>query len=239
LEGQVRRSLLVVAILLMVFGFTTSAYAKDPDDAEKDFRKSFPNFKVDSFKGTPAKEIYEVVSADQIFYFSADGYLFAGEMISKDGQSMTAQRRNEMMAAKAKELPLEKALKIGNGKKVVVEFTDPLCPFCRRAYESLSKRTDITQYVFFFPLEQIHPEARKMAKYVLCSSNPAAAFDEIMSGKLEGKKFELLGSCKEEILDEQIKVAQKVGIRGTPNFFINGKYIVGADMPLIDKVLAD
>jgi len=56
------------------------------------------------------------------------------------------------VAKLAKTLPLEKAVKIGDGKKVVIEITDPDCPFCRTASEYFSKKTDVIRYVFFAPL---------------------------------------------------------------------------------------
>jgi thiol:disulfide interchange protein DsbC len=75
---------------------------------------------------------------------------------------------------------------------------------------------------------------------VLCASNPGQAYDEVMSGKLDGRKPELPAGCnKEGILNEHIKVGQRVEVRGTPAFFVNGKFISGANMPLIEKLLAE
>lgn len=234
------KRLTVLAACLMVFTLLSSALGVDSKSAEKDLRKTFPEFSFDSFRESPVKDIYEIVAGDQIFYFSPDGYLFFGEIWFKDGVSITAKRKEEMVAAKAKELPLDKALKIGSGKKVVVEFTDPDCPFCRKAHEYLSKRADITRYVFFFPLGEIHPDAGEKAKYVLCAANPVQAYDEVMSGKLDGTKPMLPPGCKkEEILNEHIKAGQKAGVRGTPAFFVNGKFVSGANMPLIEKLLAE
>jgi thiol:disulfide interchange protein DsbC len=230
----------VLAACLLSFALLSSAHGEDSQKAEKDLRNAFPQFSFDSFRESPVKDIYEIIAGDQIFYFSPEGYLFFGEIWSKDGVSITARRKEEVMAAKAKELPLDKAVKIGSGKNVVVEFTDPDCPHCRKAYEYLSKRSDITRYVFFFPLDEIHPEASGKAKYVLCAGNPGQAYDEVMSGKLDGRKPELPAGCnKEGILNEHIKVGQRVGVRGTPAFFVNGTFISGANMPLIEKLLAE
>ena len=209
-------------------------------NAEKNLKKTFPQFSFDSFRESPVKDMYEIVAGDQIFYFSPDGYLFFGELWSKEGISVTARRKEEVMAARAKELPLEKAVRIGSGRNVVVEFTDPDCPHCRKAYEYLAKRTDITHYVFFFPLEQLHPDAAEKAKYVLCAENPGQAYGEVMSGKLDGTHPELPAGCdKEGILNEHIKAGKKVGVRGTPAFFVNGTFISGANMPRIEKLLAE
>jgi thiol:disulfide interchange protein DsbC len=39
------------------------------------------------------------------------------------------------MALSAETLDLDKALRIGTGKTTVIEFTDPDCPYCRKAYQ--------------------------------------------------------------------------------------------------------
>ncbi|HEX8949607.1 MAG TPA: DsbC family protein, partial [Dissulfurispiraceae bacterium] len=207
--------------------------------------KSFPKLKAESIRETQAEGIYEVVVTTngqiQIMYYSPQGYIFTGDMWSKDLDiSLTAQRKDEIMAARGKDLQLDKALKIGNGKKTVIEFIDPQCPFCRLVYEGISKRPDVTQYVFFFPLERIHPKGIRMAKYVLCSDNPGNAFDEVMRGKLDEKELELPPGCdKNDGLEQQIKEGRKIGINGTPAFFINGKFVAGTNaLPLVQKLLS-
>jgi thiol:disulfide interchange protein DsbC len=234
------RRVSILAACLLVFALLSSAYGDDIKGAEKGLRKTFPQFSFESFKESPVKNIYEIVAGDQIFYFSPDGYLFFGEIWSKDGVSVTARRREEVMAAKARELPLDKAIKIGRGRNVVVEFTDPDCPFCRKAYEELSKRDDLTQYVFFFPLGEIHPDSGKKARYVLCAADPAQAYNDVMRGKLDGKKLAFPAGCnKDRILEGHIRLGQRVGVRGTPAFFVKGRFVSGANMPLIEKLLSE
>ena len=63
-------------------------------------------------------------------------------------------------------LDLTKAVKIGNGKTMVIEFTDPDCPFCRKAEAYLQKRTDLTRYIFFIPLKS-HPASKGKVQYIL------------------------------------------------------------------------
>jgi len=54
------------------------------------------------------------------------------------------------VSAAAADLDLSKALVIGNGPKTVIEFTDPDCPFCRKAASYFANRTDVTKYVFLY-----------------------------------------------------------------------------------------
>ena len=232
---------------LLLFAFMSAAYGADEPTTpgtdvkaiEHDLKQTFPQFRFDGFRKTPITGIYEIDAGSQIFYFSPQGYLFFGELYSKDGVNITAQRRSELMAAKVKDLPLGYAIKIGSGKKTVIEFADPVCPFCRRAYEHLAKRKDITLYVFLFPLAQIHPQAMAMSRYILCSPDPAKALGEAMSGGLDGKNLGVPAGCgKANVLTEDIEAGKKVGVMGTPAFFINGRFVNGANLPLIDKLLA-
>ena len=227
---------------LLFFAFMSVAYGAAAPDAkaiEQDLKQTFPQFRFDGFRKTPITGIYEIDAGSQIFYFSPHGYLFFGELYSKDGVNITAQRRSQLMAAKVKDLPLGDAIKIGSGKKTVIEFADPVCPFCRRAYEHLAKRKDITLYVFLFPLAQIHPQAMAMSRYILCSSDQAKAFGQAMAGELDGRNLDITAGCgKANVLNEDIEAGKKAGVMGTPAFFINGRFVNGANLPLIDKLLA-
>ncbi len=235
-----RKFLVFTVCFLLLFASMSVVYGADAQTPEQDLKKTFPQFKFDSFRETPVKGIYEIISGGQVFYFSPQGYLFFGEIWSKDGIDITAKRKLELMAARAKDLPLDKAIRIGNGKKTVVEFADPECPFCRKAYEHLAKRKDITQYVFLFPLAQIHPQAMEISKYILCSADPGMTYDQVMRGELDSKKLQIPAGCdKEDILNEDIEAGKKAGINGTPAFFINGKFVNGANLPLIDKLLGE
>ncbi len=213
--------------------------------AEEEFKKSFPNIKFDSMNPTAIKGVYEVVVGDKVAYFAPDpGYLIVGEIRDKNGVSITAKRReqltaikNEAVAARAKNLPLDKAVKIGDGKNTVIEFTDPDCPYCRKASEFLAKKADLTRYIFFMPLP-MHPDAANKAKYVLCQEDRGKAYEEAMTGKLDSKKYE---QCKKPEVDDLMKLykeqAMKMEINSTPFFIVNGKVISGFDTPRIEEAL--
>lgn len=224
----------LILIVTMTAGFSA---AKDNLKSETDsLKKSFPNLRADSVSESPVKGLYEVVAGNQIFYFSPEGYLMFGELWTKDGKNLTAEIREKIVAEKVKKIPLDKALKIGSGPHQVIEFTDPDCPFCRRVDEFLSKRTDITRYVFFFPLRKIHPEAEKKALYILSHKEKENAFREVFSGSMDGKPIpqEENGSRQ---LEEMEQVAQGFGVQGTPAIWIDGTAVNGADMPRIAALL--
>lgn len=219
---------------------TLKQQASVEEKIEDTFKKTFPRVPFDSIKTTNMKGVYEVWRGSDLIYFMADpGYLFIGDIISKDGRSLTEEKKAELASAKAKNLPLEKAIKIGNGKNTIVEFTDPDCPYCRKASEFLEQKKDlVTRYVFFFPLP-MHPDAENKVKYVFCAEDKAKAYEDAMKGKLDDQKY---AKCDKpeavELLKVHKELANSVGINGTPFFIVNGKKAVtGANTPEIEAAL--
>jgi thiol:disulfide interchange protein DsbC len=220
--------------LTMIAGF--SAATENLKTETDSLKKSFPNLRVDSVTESPVKGLFEVVAGNQVFYFSPEGYLMFGELWNKEGKNLTAEVREKVLAEKVKNIPLDKALKIGSGPRQVIEFTDPDCPYCRRVDEFLSKRTDVTRYVFFFPLRKIHPDAEKKARYILSHKEKGNAFREVFSGSMDGKPVPQEEN-KSSQLDEMEKVAQSIGVQGTPAIWIDGTAVNGADIPRISALL--
>ena len=210
--------------------------------AKETINKMFPNFTIDGIRESVIDGLYEISANGQIFYFSPKGYLVFGQIMSKDGKNITADRQAEIAAAKLKDLSLDKAIKIGSGKNKVIEISDPDCPYCRKASEIFADRKDVTRYVFLYPLTQIHPDAEKKCKYILCSKDTAEAYEEVFTGKMDGKDLTLKADCEKkatEKLNSHKEAANKLGIRGTPAFFINGKFVAGANKQLIEQLLKE
>lgn len=230
----------VFAAMFLPMFMLSACLANDAKEAEQQLRAQMPNLQIDSVSVTDMDGIYEVVAGNNIFYYHPKtGNILFGEVWSKLGQSITGNRRAEIVKSKLKiiDQQIDKAVKIGNGKNVVVEFTDPDCPFCRRGYEYFSTRDDVTRMVFFFPLP-IHPDAENKSKYVLCAKDKEEAYKEAMTGRLDNKKYEVCDSVEvEEVLKAHKETAAKLGITGTPAYVVNGELIVGADIQRIEHLL--
>lgn len=140
-----------------------------------------------------------------------------------------------------------------NAPVTIVEFSDFQCPFCSRAVgtveEVMKAYPDKVRLVFRqFPLE-FHKQAPKAAEAALCANDQGKFWQ--MHDKLFGnqKALEvpaLKGYAKElgldtakfdKCLDSGEKAAvvkadqadgQKLGVNGTPAFFINGILLSGA-----------
>jgi thiol:disulfide interchange protein DsbC len=235
-------SLLSVVVMLGIAG--VSLAASDAVKPEAAFRAAFPQVPLDSISPTEIPGLYEVVFSGQniLYYYPAKDMILTGELVGKDLKSRTAEHREALAAVSAtkavkvaQELPKEKAVKIGDGKKIVIEFTDPDCPYCRKASEYFTKRTDVTRYVFFAPLA--HPGAITKVEYILGAENKPEAYDSMMLGQEIPASAKPASAAVKALAQEHLAMARKVGIQGTPTFFINGVQVVGTDTKKFDELL--
>jgi len=232
------KQITVAGLMLLIMAAAGFSMANDEVRTEKEnLMKSFPNLRVDGFRESPLKGLYEITAGEQVFYFSPEGYLIFGEIWTQAGKNLTAEMREKVVSERLRSLPLDKALKIGNGPKKVIEFTDPDCPYCRKVDNFLSKRTDVTRYVYFVPLRRIHPDAEKKVRYILSQTDRDKAFHEVFEGALDGKPISIADGMQQQQLEEMEKVAAGLGVRGTPALWIEGAHVNGADIQRITGLL--
>jgi thiol:disulfide interchange protein DsbC len=213
------------------------------------FKRDFPDVTLTKIEESGIEGLYEVTTGISIAYYApANSRIIFGQLFDKTGKNITAEKRQILISRQEEEtaklidaLPLDKAIRIGSGKNVVVEFTDIDCPYCRKVEEFFKNRHDITRYIFLFPLEQLHPQSLAKSREVLCSKDPARAYKAAMEGELD--KADLKGcSSKEKAIDlilaEYKTTGEKMGISGTPMMWVNKKQVTGADTRQIEKYLA-
>lgn len=235
---NIRLKAFLTLCVLMVIMTGAPLQAATPEES---FRKSFPKYTLDSITPTAVTGVYEIVVSGKIAYYApGPEYLFTGAIITPDGKNLTQERNIELQGRKFKDLPLEKALKIGSGPHTVIEITDPDCPFCRTASAFFSGRNDVTRHIFLYPLSSIHPNAEAKVRQIFCADDRARAYEEAMAGKLDDMKFT---PCKNDEADNLLKAHKEIGDRigvagtGTPLFLIDGQIVNGANIPLIEKIL--
>jgi thiol:disulfide interchange protein DsbC len=230
---------------VVLFGemFTRDWKNKTDEMRSRLMTSAFKNTEFDQARTRSSVDgLYEVVSGQNIIYYDPKtGARLVGEMYTKDGRNLTVESRDKATAKAAlKELPLDKAIKIGKGKNTVIMFTDPECPFCRKIEEYFKDRKDITRYIYLLPLEQLHPKSMDKSKIIMCSPDKMKAFLEAMSGSLDTGE---LKPCSDEkvavVLNDNKSMAQKLGIQGTPYLIVNGVAVRGADTKRIDELLVD
>lgn len=237
-----KRTLITIFLLAIVPLTLYGAYSR-PDgqnavDAETLFAKAYPEMSVLSAMPTSVPGIYEVVlEGDQIVYFvPATGHLLVGSLWSPLKQNLTEERTRRLRSDRIRNLPLDKAVRIGSGDHVIIAVTDPDCPYCRKGDQFLNGRSDVTSYVFFMPLA-IHPQAEKKVEYILSSRTPARAYTEVMSGAWDNRS---LPTCDGRAqLAEHRRITARLGITATPAYWIDGEFIAGADIARMKSLLDD
>ncbi len=226
-------------LALFFFLFLPACVAAKNSSPEEMFKKSFPDRSFESITATSIKGIYEVYTGKQLYYYAPEAdVLIYGNIITKEGISLSRESYLKKMTSKMAKLPLDSALKIGEGKNVIVEFLDPDCFYCRESYKFLSPRKDVTVYLFFYPLSQL---SEKKIQHILCSSDRIKTYEEVMKGKFDNN--EQLDVCKdakaEEIIKTHKKLAAQIGISSTPFFYIKGQAIGGFEAPVFEQLLKD
>lgn len=227
-----------LAAYLMIGGAACAASRNAEPQAQETLRKLFPKIKYTNFVKTEIDGLYEVTTEGRIIYFHPKtGYLFVGDLVTNDGRSITRERmameRFKLLTAE----DLKKAIKVGSGKHTVVEVTDPDCSFCRKMHSYWEMRKDVTRYIFFKPLD-MHPDAVKKALYILASPDMEKALFEVYSGKLDSNRAELDKPRDDKgRLAAQKDVVEKLQVEGTPTFWVDGKFVNGSNIPLIEKYI--
>ncbi len=203
------------------------------------FSEIYNGAKVDRLEKGPLAGLYEVTVKDSVIYFQPEsGLVFIGDVLDKKRINLTAEKRKAIMIRRLEALPLATAVKIGNGPKKVIEFSDPDCPFCRKTFQFFKDRKDVTRFVFLFPVEELHPRAKAKSLYILCADDKAKAYKEILSGGLDVGVIPICtDSNVAKVLDEHIAIARSLGVTGTPFLGIMGETIQGADMDRIALLL--
>lgn len=139
-------------------------------------------------------------------------------------------------ASAADPINLDKALRIGTGKTTVIEFTDPDCPYCRKAYQYFLTRPDVTLYIYFNPLSS-HQNARQKAQYILSADDRERAYAEVMSGLYDSAPPTSITEKGKKLLEEQTAIARNMGIVEVPVFMVYGRIIKGFERGKFESVL--
>lgn len=136
----------------------------------------------------------------------------------------------------------------------IVEFSDFECPYCKQTTSVLDRLIDshgdrVRLVYRQYPLDSIHPHARKAAEASLCAQEQGRFWDmhdrmfvSQRSLGIEGLKAlaldigldtEAFSSCLDsgrhgDAVEVDFQAGQKLGVERTPAFFINGRYMSGA-----------
>ena len=174
-----------------------------------------PGTPVDEVRPAPMAGVWEVRSGRNLFYTVRGRYLLVGHIYDpKRGEDLTAKRLAELDRVDFARLPLSLAVVSGpkDARLRLAVFDDPDCPYCRRLERWLSGMRDVRVYRFLFPLESLHPNARRHAEAIWCAGDRMEALRAVM---LEGKDLSPPAGCDAPV-DEIAELGGRLGVMGTP-----------------------
>ena len=118
---------------------------------------------------------------------------------------------------------------------MVIEFTDPDCPFCRQAEAYFRGKPGVTRYIFFIPLSS-HPASKGKVQYILSARDKARAYQEVL-GNFDPKKLAEITPEGIKLQKEHQEIARANKMTSTPSFMIYGRIIVGFDLNRLEQLL--
>lgn len=234
------RKLGIAISLMLVCGIASAAGSKTSTKPSNDVKKEivalekrlatkYPNTKFASVTASPIAGVYEVVAGKNLMYTDVAGkyFLFGSIFDMEAGTDLSADRRAALTAVDVKSLPIEDALVFvkGNGTHKIYVFSDPDCPYCKRAEQELTQfHGDITIYTFMMPLTSLHPNAETISESIWCSSDRNQAWlDYMLNGKVPDQR-----NCDNPIQRNK-QLGSSLNINGTPTFIDeDGKVLPGA-----------
>jgi len=162
----------------------------------------------------------------QLFYSDSSGaYLIEGSLHDlRANRNLTEDRMRRLNAIKVESLPLDLAVKIqrGDGRRMLVMFSDPYCPYCQKFEETLLKIDDITVYVFMYPV--IRPQNADHSKAVWCSPDRAKAWLELA---LQHKRPAAAATCDNPV-EKTLELGRALRVNSTPTLILaNGEKVSG------------
>lgn len=193
---------------------------------------------VKDVKLAPVKGLYEVTlqqgNQQMTAYVDFSKQLIlAGRIYDIDTRKMMTPppKKVPLKLSKAQldRIKLEDSIIMGNhsSQKRMFVFTDPDCPHCKRLHEELKKlvsmEPDLAIYIKMYPLK-MHHQAYDKARVILASGSL-----DMLNKAFAGETLPPPGEKdRKEPVDETVKLAESLGIRGTPSLVLpDGKLVIG------------
>jgi thiol:disulfide interchange protein DsbC len=202
------------------------ALAQDVEKVKAELKKRVPEAPVDSVRKIPYGGLYEVTVGGEVLYTDEKAtFLVLGSIVDlRTKENITEARMRQVNKVSFADLPLDSAIKIvrGNGSRKVAIFEDPNCGYCKRFERDLAGVSDITVYVFLYPI--LSASSVTKAKAIWCAADRGKAWLDTM---VRDTPVTGDGSCTTP-LDKNLAFGQSKRIQGTPTiFFEDGERVPG------------
>ena len=157
-------------------------------------------------------------------------YLFNGQVIRmSDMENLTGLRYIDLNRVDVSRVSLADAVVLGNpkGKKKVIVFDDPDCPWCKRLHgeikQVVARDPEVAFYVRVYARNN-NPNTVKKALSIVCGKKDAA---KLLEDAFAGKELPE-PKCKSKAVEETARLARELGITGTPAMVLpDGRVISG------------
>lgn len=159
-------------------------------------------------------------------------YLFNGQVIRmSDRENLTGERYTDLNRVDVSTIPLADAIILGNpdAKHKVVVFDDPDCPWCKRLHGEIKKvvaqEPDVAFFVRVYSRNN-NPQSVQKALSIVCGKKDAA---KLLEDAFAGKKLPA-AKCKTDAVEKTAKLAEQMGIQGTPAMVLPDGRLIGGYM---------
>jgi thiol:disulfide interchange protein DsbC len=218
---------LALSILTVILAAPVAA---SPLEVEKRLKDQYPATKITAVRESPAKGIYEVIMGRNIAYTDEAGrYMIFGHLYDmKEQKDLTAGVLEALNKVDTSLLPKRDAIKKvqGKGGRTLFVFSDPDCPYCKRLEAELAKLDNVTIYTLLYPLDGLHPDARRKAEAIWCAEDRVKAWDAFMQkGTLPESR-----SCDNPV-DHNVRLGNSLGINGTPTIIFEDGALAPGMLP--------
>jgi thiol:disulfide interchange protein DsbC len=225
------KTIAFLAAAALLLALPAQAQDKDTDRAvverlKAELKKRVPEAAVESVRRIPFGGLYEVTMGGEVFYTDENAaFLVVGTIVDlATRENITETRMKQINRVNFVDLPLDSAIKIvrGNGSRKVAIFEDPNCGYCKKFERDLAGVSDITVYVFLYPI--LAESSVQKSKAIWCSANPGKAWMDAMvrDAPVTGQ-----GACTTPI-EKNLAFGQSKRIHGTPTIiFEDGDRVPG------------
>jgi thiol:disulfide interchange protein DsbC len=222
---------LAAAAASFVLALPGYAQDKDTDRAvvervKAELKKRVPEATVESVRKIPFAGLYEITMGGEVFYTDENAtHLVLGNIVNlATKENLTEARMKVINRVNFVDLPLDSAIKIvrGNGARKVAIFEDPNCGYCKKFERDLAGVTDITVYVFLYPI--LAESSMTKSKAIWCAPDRGKAWMDVM---VRDAPVPTQGACTTPI-EKNLAFGQAKRIHGTPTLiFEDGDRVPG------------
>lgn len=212
----------------------------DMETVKLQLKNLLKNTEVHDVRPSVIDGLYEVESAKNVFYFApkTEHFIF-GEIYTKDGLSLTQASKESVLRKQLKRAAIKYAFQVGTieAGNTIYEFTDPLCPHCKRYESYISQRSDVKRYVFF--MDRGNEKTRALFTHVFCSENKEEAYTEVHLFAQQSQTQTKLRECPEAEYAwiQHQKIVKELDVKGTPTLFVNNAKVEGFDPQTFSQLL--